>query len=195
MPLAPPISFFFILWAEYHLVRSAEHKALRCVVFSISLSFFPLRAKCLHQHPILEPPVLCSFLSVSDRVSHPYKTKGRVTVLCILICVFLDSKLEDKRFCADWQQALPDCSLLLMFPLIEFWLVGVDSKYLNCYTFSKDCHLSLRCPFLLHAGNETLPYVTVEFRRLAQICDLWLLSSMNMSSASCSSRTYKCVGQ
>jgi hypothetical protein len=28
--------------------------------------------------------------------SHPYKTTGNITVMCILISVFLDSKLEDK---------------------------------------------------------------------------------------------------
>ena len=44
-------------------------------------------------------PSLRSSLNVSDRVSHPYKTKGKIRVLYILI--FLDNKLEDKRFCAE----------------------------------------------------------------------------------------------
>jgi hypothetical protein len=38
---------------------------------------------------------------VSDQVSHPYNTTGKITALCILIFIFFDSKLEDKGFCTE----------------------------------------------------------------------------------------------
>jgi hypothetical protein len=36
---------------------------------------------------------------VTDQVSHPYKTTGKITVLQF---IFLDSKLEDKTFYTEW---------------------------------------------------------------------------------------------
>jgi hypothetical protein len=40
---------------------------------------------------------LCSSLSVTDQVSHPYKTSGRITLLYVLTFTFLDSRRDDKR--------------------------------------------------------------------------------------------------
>ena len=80
-----------------------------------------------------------SFLSsrnVNDQASHPYKTTGKVIVLYIFIFKVLDSNLEDKRFCAEWQQAFPDLNLLLISSAIEFWFVEVVPKYLNSSTLS-----------------------------------------------------------
>jgi hypothetical protein len=45
---------------------------------------------------------LYSSFSVSDQVSHPYKTTGKIIVLYILTFTLQDSKLEDKRFCTEW---------------------------------------------------------------------------------------------
>jgi len=39
---------------------------------------------------------------VSDQVSHPYKTTGKIIFMYILNFKFLDSKFEDKRFCTEW---------------------------------------------------------------------------------------------
>ena len=45
---------------------------------------------------------LRSSLSVSDQVSHSYKTKSKIIIQYFLIFIFLDSKLEDKSFCIEW---------------------------------------------------------------------------------------------
>ena len=57
---------------------------------------------------------LSSSLSLSDQVSHPYKTKVKIINLYILIFILLVSNVEDKRFCIEWYQAIPDINLLLI---------------------------------------------------------------------------------
>jgi hypothetical protein len=41
---------------------------------------------------------LCSSINVGDHVSRPYRTTGKIIVLCILIFTFLDSGRKDKSF-------------------------------------------------------------------------------------------------
>jgi hypothetical protein len=50
---------------------------------------------------------LRSSLNVSDQVSNPYKTAGKIRVLYTLIFKFLDSELKDKRFFAERYQPFP----------------------------------------------------------------------------------------
>jgi hypothetical protein len=45
---------------------------------------------------------LCSSLNVTDQVSQPCRTTGKIIVFCILIFTFLDSRRENKRFRTEW---------------------------------------------------------------------------------------------
>ena len=49
----------------------------------------------------LNIPSLYFFLKLRYQVSHQYKTTGKFIVYCILIFIFLDSKLWEKRFCTE----------------------------------------------------------------------------------------------
>jgi hypothetical protein len=60
--------------------------------------FIPLRSKYSPEHPVLSNTLnLYSSPSVRDQVSHPHKTTGKIMVLYILVCMFLERRREDER--------------------------------------------------------------------------------------------------
>jgi len=73
---------------------SANHLAPRYTVSSITLS---LLGSNILNTMFSNALGFLSYRNVSDQVSHPYKTTGRIIVLYVLIFKFLDSNLEDKK--------------------------------------------------------------------------------------------------
>jgi hypothetical protein len=76
-----------------------QHKSY--VVFSTP----PLLRALWAQISSLAPYSWTTFLPQywwETKVSHPYKTTGKILVLYILFFIFMNNKLEDKRFCTEW---------------------------------------------------------------------------------------------
>ena len=98
-PHALPISFLSILSPAQYRVRSTELLVMQSPPFPLTPSLVGqnilLNTIFSNTHSFL------STLNVSDQASHPYKTTDKIVVLYILIFNFLDSNLEDKRFCTE----------------------------------------------------------------------------------------------
>jgi hypothetical protein len=68
-----------------------NRKASNYAIFSVSNYFFPIWSKYIPQHPVLEHP-----LNLTDHVSQPYKTAGKIVVPHILLFIILESKRKYK---------------------------------------------------------------------------------------------------
>ena len=143
IPLLSPLHATCFIYLITQIVLGEQYRSIRyllCSFLHSPVNIVPLRPKYSHQRPILKTPLcLHSSLNVSNEVSHPYKTTGKIIIPYIFI--FLDSKLEDKRFYPEWYQAFPDFSLLIISSWTEFWFAKVVPKYLNCSTLSWELSL------------------------------------------------------
>jgi hypothetical protein len=83
-----PIISIYLLSHAYYMAPAPN------LIIPIFSSFFPSsshfsRSPTIHLRPCSQTPlVTCSSLNVKDKVSHPYKTKHKITVLYILIFMF-----------------------------------------------------------------------------------------------------------
>jgi len=83
-------------------VRSTDDLALRYAISSIPPVTSPLLGPNILLNTIFSHTLsFLSSLNVSYQASHPYKTTGKIRVLYMLNFNFLDSNLEDKRFCTE----------------------------------------------------------------------------------------------
>ena len=104
-PLSSPIHGTYPAHLILHSILGEEYKSFSSSLCSLLHS--PVTSSLLGPNILLNTMFsnTLSFLSscnVSDQVSHPYKTTGKIIVLYILIFKCLDSNLEDKRFCTEW---------------------------------------------------------------------------------------------
>ena len=98
---APPISFS--LFSTWNIWLGVQIIKLLTIQFSpLPCYLIPLRPKILFSTLFSNTLSLLSSLNVSYKISKSFKTTGKIIDVYILIFIFLDSKLEDKRFCTKW---------------------------------------------------------------------------------------------
>jgi hypothetical protein len=86
-----------LIWLlERYLVKRRSSEAPHYAVFCSLPPLCPLRSKYSPMHPVLLQSQSAFSLSVTDQVSHLYKTTGKIMVLYALNSKFLERRREDK---------------------------------------------------------------------------------------------------
>ena len=97
---------------------------------------------CSFLQPLVTLPLLGPYILLNTIVSYTLILRSSLNG-SNQIFKFLDSKLEDKIFYTEWQQAFPDFNLLLISSRIRFWFGKVVPKILTLQPFQRNYHQSL----------------------------------------------------
>jgi len=125
------------------------------VIFSTSVAPFFLDRSYLLQHPMIKHPSLYSSFNFRDQVSYPYKTRGKITVLCILVFVFFDRKLEDNDTIHS-----PSSTCSKFFHEWNSDLLGLFPNNWPFPNLERISYLSLYCDFILHSDYKTWTHIS-----------------------------------
>ena len=152
-----PISLFSI-WSPKKILGEG-YRSLNSSIWSFLHSL--VTSSLLGPNILLSPLFsntlsLRSSLNVSDQVSHSYKTTRKIIILYVLIFIFLDSKLDDKRFSSEWL-TFPVVILLLVSSWIEFDSLRLFPYIWSLPLFQTNYYRSLYCDCVLHSVLETWP--------------------------------------
>jgi hypothetical protein len=129
----PPISYTHssLRISSSWLDRSISARRTVQIMKLLNMRFSPTSCQSLFGPNILLSILFSNTLSIGsslnvrDKVSHPYRTSGKIIILYIVIFTSFDSRREDKRLWTEWQKALPEFNLLLISSWIKFWFVTV----------------------------------------------------------------------
>ena len=153
-------------WLITQIIYGEEYRSLSSSLCSVLVASSVLRPNILLSTSFSKTPSLHSFLNVSDQVSHPYQTTGKIIFLYILIFIFLNSKLEDKRIGTKWYQAFPDFNLLLISSWIEFDLLRLFPIFELFHPFKRTImnlyFVTLSCILISRYGH-VLSFISIDY--------------------------------
>ena len=97
-------------WVESVKLLTVWSSQLPCYIVPLRLQYFP-------QH-LLNTLSLCSSLNVRNQTLHPYKTRGKFTILCTLIYIFwiANWKIKDSAPNDSKDFLTSNCSGIMNFP-------------------------------------------------------------------------------
>jgi hypothetical protein len=75
----------------------------------LSRQFSPLFGPSILPNTLFSNTLIRSSYNVRDKISRPYRTTGKAIILSVMILTFSNSMV-----CTEWQQALPELSLILI---------------------------------------------------------------------------------
>jgi hypothetical protein len=148
----------------------------------------------IHLFTLFSNTLNVTYHNVRDQVSHPYKTKGKIMVLYILIYLVLVRKWEDKRLWREWYQVFPKFNLLLISSWIPFWFVAIFSDTWTLPHFWRISYTSVNSEFILYFVVETQTYTwpclyllpnQPPYKHVTQLLCFYLWYLFMLSSSAC----------
>ena len=156
----PLISFLSILSPEQYLVRSTDHSSPYYVVFLHS----PVTSSLLGPNILLTTLFsntlsLRSSFNMSHQVSHPYKTRGKILVLCIIpfrmrcsLTILSNTLLSNHTISVDHTALMHYSNHTiaisnLNFPPFKFIILKTAFEFITVPYHNTPLHYSITFPF------------------------------------------------
>jgi hypothetical protein len=134
-----------------------QFSPVSCSLLPLSITYFP-------QHHSGTPPVCAPPLNVTDQVSNPNKTTGRIIVMYIRSWI-----VNVQIFLPKSQQTFLEFKLLPLSLWQHYWYVSTLPQYLYFKTFSNDP----LCPvfYLLNKTIQLVPLVVTSGQNSLLVCN------------------------